>query len=133
MLVPSGIFSDDDDAEDKTAVENLASRLVEFHSKLSKAELIFKFIVEKTKAACDAMPENPCVGASLALACFPNVAYYVCRFVKIATDVIASSVFEAVNMAFEIMAELVAAETISESQAFYGYYYSRATYHNTMQ
>ena len=131
MLASLGIFSDDDAAEDQASVDNLASQLVKFKNSLSTAELIFNFVIEKTGAICDAMPENPCVGASFAIACFPNPVYYVCRGVKIASDIIASAVFEAVNIAFEVMAALTAGNTISESQAFYGYYYSRATYHNT--
>jgi len=126
----TGIFSDDGKAEDQTPVDNVASNLVAFRKSLSEAELIFQFVVTKTKALCDVLPENPCVGASFAIVCLPNPAYYVCRVATILTDVIASSVLEGVNLAFSVLESTVEAGTLDASQAFYGYYYSRAAYLN---
>ena len=131
MLASLGIFSDVDAAEDQSPVDNLASKLLEFQSIWNTAQEVFTTVTEKGKAVCDAMPENPCTGVGFALACFPNVAYYVCRAVKILTDKLVTVVVKAVTIAFQVLAALTAADTISESQAFYGYYYSRATYHNT--
>ena len=133
MLASLGIFSDVDAAEDQSPVDNLASKLLEFQSIWNTAQEVFTTVTEKGKAVCDAMPENPCTGVGFALACFPNVAYYVCRAVKISTDILASAVVKAVNKAFEVLAAQTAADTISESQAICGYYYSRATYHDTKQ
>ena len=77
------------------------------------------------------MPENPCVGASLALACFPNVAYFVCRVVKVTTSVILQALLQASSMALQIVEEqYLNAMKIGDSTVYYGYYYSRASYFN---
>ena len=104
--------------------------LIKLREHVTMAEMIYTFVTAKATEICDTLPENPCVGAGPAIACFPNVAYYVCRVVKIAAHQIVSVMWEAVNLAFDVMEALVKAETISESQAFYDYYYSRAVYFN---
>ena len=133
MLASLGIFSDVDAAEDQSPADNLASKLLKFQSIWNTAQQVFETVTEKGKAVCDAMPENPCAGVGFALACVPNAGYYVCRALKIATDILATVVVKNVNKAFEVLAAQTAANTISESQAIYGYYYSRATYHNIKQ
>ena len=128
-----GIFLDDDVAVDQSTVDDVGSTLAILKHIFSTAELTYTFVVEKASEACDVQPDNPCVGASMALACFPNPGYYVCQFVKSAISTIASAFLQAANIALEIVEEqYLNAMKIGDSQVYYNYYYSRATYVNEL-
>ena len=108
-------------------------KLATLKSVFSGAKLTYTFVIEKAKAVCAAMPDNPCAGASFALACFPNVAYYVCQFVKMTLSMIVSVILQAANMALEIVeGQYLNANMIRNSQLYYDYYYSRATHVNEL-
>lgn len=98
---------------------------------LEAAQLFYDFSLEKAKEVCEAMPENPCIGASFAIACFPNPGYFICRVMKIAISTIGMALLQAANLAYGIVEEqYLNAVKMGDSQVFYNYYYSRATYFN---
>ena len=133
ISVAVGIFSDDDVAEDKSNVDTIAEVFAKVKHALETVQAFVEFMSERADDVCKAMPENPCAGASLAIACFPNPVYYVCRVVKITTSLILQALLVAASMAFQIVEEqYLNAMKIGDSTVYYGYYYSRAAFFNEM-
>ena len=130
-LSPEIFKKDTDVAEEQTHVHEVGRTLITLNHVFSSAELVNAFVSELAGDICDAMPDNPCVGASLAIACFPNPGYYICKVVEIVTESIAAAILQAAFLALEIVeGQYLNVLQMSDTQVYYDYYYSRATYVN---
>ena len=70
---------------------------------LVASEHIYEFTDGMKKNLCDSIPDNPCIGASLGLVCFPNPLYYVCKITSITINGIAYAILVAATIAFEVV------------------------------
>jgi len=100
---------------------------------LTGAEHLYAFTEDASDDACEAMgPDNFCVGASFGIVCLPNVAKMACKIVKAIITAVAYPLMVAATIAFQVIDDEYTLATLGENQAIYGYYYSRATYLNTL-
>ncbi len=124
------IVNDGGDAIDQEHLVDLQRDWLNAGHWLVAAEHIWDMTLEALDSTCDGLgPENICAGP----VCAPNPAPIVCRgMAKPVFVVIAYLLLVGATIAYQVIDDIYTLATLGENQAVYGYYYSRATYHNTL-
>ena len=86
------------DQESLIAMQELWLNLGHF---LVAAEHIYDFTDGMDDNICGSIPDNPCIGASFALACMPNPLFYICKIMSISLNQIAYAILVAATIAYE--------------------------------
>ena len=98
------------------------------------AEHFYDFATGQMDSNCDALGEHTqCVGASVGLVCAPNPPKIICSVVRVVLENILFAVLVGVTIAYHVVDDTYTIGTMSDKEAYYGQYYSRATYINTAE
>ncbi len=132
----TGLFNDDCEdckAKDQEYLVAMQRHWLNLGHLLTGAEHLYEFTEDASDDACEAMgPDNLCVGAGLAIVSLPNVVKIACKIVKAIMTAVAYPLMVAATIAYQVIDDEYTLATLGENQAIYGYYYSRATYLNTL-
>eukprot|EP00956_Cyclotella_meneghiniana_P042191 scaffold248390_cov94-Cyclotella_meneghiniana.AAC.2 len=109
----TGIFSDEDSAEGQDPLVAHANRMTRLGHTVKIVEKANEYLLYYHNAVCDSIPENICAAIA---GCVPNP-------IK----------FQALEISLYVMEAEFGRRGLGAGQAIYGYYYSRANYHNTKQ
>ena len=101
-------------ASNQESLLNLQRNWLNLGHALTGAEQVYEFTDSFSGDVCTTMPENPCIGASLGLVCFPNPAYFACRIIKLTTKAIAFAVLVAVTIAHQAVDRAYDIATLGE-------------------
>lgn len=123
----SGIFSDEDAAENKEYLsDDLQKTWLALGHALTAGEHLFAYTNILTEDTCEGIPGQLAWG-------FPNPWHYTCRWSKFAWNAIAYALLVATNIAFRVIDGRFTVATRGPNQEMYSYYYSRAMYRNTKE
>eukprot|EP00956_Cyclotella_meneghiniana_P003490 scaffold4251_cov37-Cyclotella_meneghiniana.AAC.5 len=128
----TGIFDDTDQAENQDSLIALDLAHLKLSQALQAAEHVWDLTTNELDDVCDDTGESQiCAGASLGIACFPNVPRLICSVSRKIGKKFAYYILVYTTIAFQAIDNEMAMATIDPNAEFYDYYYSRATYHNT--
>eukprot|EP00956_Cyclotella_meneghiniana_P044135 scaffold302880_cov113-Cyclotella_meneghiniana.AAC.1 len=128
----TGIFDDNEGAENQESVENLSTHLLNLGHALAGAEQLYEFTDNMNDALCRGLGgSTECVGVGISVACFVNFAYYICEKLNMSIKGIAYAVLVTVTFAYQAVDQAYDIASLGANQAIFDYYYSRANYHNT--
>ena len=72
-----------DGAQDQESLGSLQRTWLNLQHTLAGAERLFDFVSSLDDKTAGTMPENPCAGVGLALACIPNTLFYVAKVLNV--------------------------------------------------
>ena len=125
-------WDDGGKAKDQEVLVKMQRQWLDAGHWLVAAEHIYAFTQDHGDNICEAMgPPDICTGASLAIACVPNPARIVCDIVKVYATVISFRLMIEATIAYRTLDDMYEIATMSDKEAYYGYYYARAAYFNT--
>ena len=105
-----------DAAEEQGSVSDLERTWLNVGHILKAAEILFEFVGSLEDKIADAIPDNPCVGASFAIVCVPNPAFYVAKIINIVMYGISFALLTAANIAFQVVDDQFTMDTVGEYQ-----------------
>ena len=128
------IFPDDGAASDQEHLVPLQNAWLKLGHAKMLAEQVYEFTDELSGDVCETLGDSEkCIGAGPAVVCLPNPGYYICRIVKLVTKAVGYALQFAFTIAYHAIDDQYEIATMSDKEAYYGFFYSRATYHNTFE
>ena len=125
---------DDDQAANQENLVELQRTWLNLGHALTAAEHLHDFVDDLEDDLCEIMGDNPyCIGASFAIACFPNPLRIACDIFSMVAGTISYAILVGVTIAYQAVSDIYEIATMSDKEAYYGQYYSRATYINTFE
>ena len=123
---------DSKDAKNQESLSTLERHWLNAAHTVMTAEHLYEFTNELKNDVCNALGDSEkCLGVSPAIACLPWPLFYICTATKLATSGITFAILVVATIVYHVIDDNYVLGTMSDKEAYYGQYYSRANYINT--
>ena len=130
MFAYLGIFPDDDGAEDKEKLVKLQLHWLNLNHFLVVTEHLTETADQLGDKICQLIPDEITVPPGVDI---PNPAYMACIWMQLVVFLIGNAIVAGARTAYQVVNHQYEIDTMSDKEAYYSFYYSRATYHNTFE